>query len=443
MSPNVFRIVLATCWMASVCAAEEAEWRQWTSAAGTTIEARVAASANGSVTLEKRDGSRITVTVAQLSADDQQYLAARTSSPPASPPAAETPAPPTPPSPGSGTNPIAGVEAQPGAVSHEISCQADPKWSYQVYLPRTFQTGRLWPVLFVMAPGGGSSGILQRYIPASDQFGLILAVSRQSKNDFADSQIAMMAMLTDVESRFPVCKQLLFSSGMSGGSRMAYLMAETDKRIAGVLACGSGSGVYIREKEFHQAKLRRDLVVCSLLGTNDYNRREVMASHKEFGKESRFIWFPGRHDWAAPELITEGLGHIYGTVLAGLHDKSFDPWRAAFVESQWKWAKEREASAPWITHTWAAYLSRYPASGPFQREAAAALSRLGADAKVKLAIKAQKAIDSFSLKYLGDNNTTVDKSPDPERLKAAEKEAAEFMEIPHAEILKRLGQPAA
>ena len=68
--------------------------------------------------------------------------------------------------------------------------------------------------------------------------------------------------------------------------------------MSGVLACASGAGVYPGKESFRQARLRGDTVVCSLIGTNDFNRREAVKSHKGFGKEARLIWFAGVHQWA-------------------------------------------------------------------------------------------------------------------------------------------------
>lgn len=56
-------------------AIEYAKWRTWTSAGGGfRVEAKFVKSANGTVTLEKKDGRSITVRTDQLTPDDQDFI---------------------------------------------------------------------------------------------------------------------------------------------------------------------------------------------------------------------------------------------------------------------------------------------------------------------------------------------------------------------------------
>lgn len=53
---------------------EEAKFRAWTSTAGTTVEAKLISYANGSVTLESRQGKRTRVALDKLSDADNEYV---------------------------------------------------------------------------------------------------------------------------------------------------------------------------------------------------------------------------------------------------------------------------------------------------------------------------------------------------------------------------------
>lgn len=107
--------------------AAEAEWRTWTSSTGTTMDARLVKQAGGSVTLERRGGGNLSVKLSQLSADDRTYLMDLPEEP------REI-----------GETKIAGIDAEPGKCSGEIQCLADERWSYHLYLPQGFHTGRKW-----------------------------------------------------------------------------------------------------------------------------------------------------------------------------------------------------------------------------------------------------------------------------------------------------------
>lgn len=157
----------------------------------------------------------------------------------------------------------------------------------------------------------------------------------ESKNNFWESDQAIEAMVDDVYERLPVAENLAFATGMSGGSRMAYLLAERERNIAGVLACGSGSGVYVGEDEFRDAKLRRSTYVYSLMGTNCFNRTGAFQSHDEFPDEYRLRFFPGKHDWAGADLIEEGMARVLGAGLADYDGEDAEEMRSDYAKTMW------------------------------------------------------------------------------------------------------------
>lgn len=396
------------------------EWRTWESAAGTAIEAKLLSKEGDRVSLQKKDGKKLVVKLSQLSEADQKFLT-------------QGDAP---------TEEFDMIIAEPGVVSDKIECASDSKWSYHLYLPKSFTPDRKWPVCFIMDPGGGSAGTLNRYLPAADRLGIVLAVSTESKNGFADSDLAMMAMLEDVYARMPIMKELAISSGMSGGSRMAYLMAEMDENVTGVLACGSGAGVYVKADNFRQAELRRGTVVCSLIGTNDFNRREAAKAHKGFDKDFRIIWFPGNHDWAGENVIMRGMADVYGKVLKESKSKDVDALRVDYSKNLFAWAREVEKGEPWVAYHWAKFLSDFPGDPTVKQEATSFAATLSKQADVSIALKADKVVDDFADKYFSDGDTKSDNTADPSREKAAEKAAEEFVGLPQAEIIERMGELA-
>jgi hypothetical protein len=424
---------LALVGFLSLCTAAfgaDSEWRVWKSSSGSKIEAKLLSKTPAEIIVERRDGKQLTVKLSQLSPEDQAFLSSA-----ASPLAATAPAPVA-----AGNGSVRGLSATPGATSSAIPCVADPKWSYLLYLPKAFDRTKLWPVCFIMAPGGGAPRNMTRYILAAEQLGIIMALSNESKNGFEDSDLAMEAMVEDVYSRLPILKNLTMVSGMSGGSRMAYLLAEREKTVAGILACGSGSGVYLKETEFRDARLRHDLVVCSLMGASDFNRREAVESHKGFSKSSRLIWFPGAHAWAEESLIFEGLAHVYGTILGKARDPELQGLRVIFSRTLLAWAKQQSSRSPLITHGWCQFLTDFPGDPSVRSEASTLAGELARAPGLARSEEAEKIVTDFAEKYLSDGDTRADKVAVPARQKEAEKKAAEFEDLPQAELLKRLGK---
>jgi hypothetical protein len=417
MNYLIVRLLFFLALISPLAAAEE--WRTWTSTAGTSLEGRFVSATASEVTLERKSGTTFTVKLSQISDADRKFVADRRA---ASSPKGETELP--------------ALDAAAGRISGEIACAAESEWSYFIYLPQQFHTGRKWPVCFVMSPGGGSPGTLERYRAAADRYGIMLAVSKQSKNGFKESEKAMIAMNKDVYERLPILDDMSFSSGMSGGGRMAYRLAELDDRIAGVLACGTGGGVYLSDGSFRHSKLKKSVMICSLIGTNCFNRSEAAKSHTEFPKSAQLIWFEGNHDWAGSDLIEKGMAQIYGSALAASRDQSLYPMHEKFAATQLARAVEHKEDAPWETLRWARMLKDSPTA--LSAEAATLANEMERNSEAERGLKAEKEMHNFAEKHFkhGDN------TPDSSREKDAEKLSLTYQDLPHAKIIERMGKPS-
>jgi len=409
----------------------EEGFRTWTSKAGTSIEARLIKQTGQTITLEKKtDGKKLHLKIRQLSKADQDFI----SSIPA-PAKKEAP---------KGETTVTGIDASPGKISAKIHCISDATWSYFIYLPKQFHTGKKWPVWFIMSAGGGrSGGALNRYKAGAERLGCILAISVQSKNGFEDSDIAMETMVKDVYQRLPVIDSLGFSTGMSGGSRMAYLLAERSKHVVGVLACGSGSGVYLTGTEFRTAKLSQSTYVYSLIGTNCFNRSEATMSHNKFPKDFRLRFFPGGHAWAGSPYIEEGMARVLGEALKRNKDRDLEKLKSDYAETMWLWTKELETDQPWEAAYWAEFLAHFKANSKVKSDADKLYSQLKSNPQVKLAKEADAAIEKFRNKYYNHYiDSKIGKKPAPDRAAKANKIAEEFEGLPHAKIIRMLGKPS-
>ena len=181
----VRRALLALCILthyvlaAATLAAGMNDFRMWKDTTGVAKEARLLTTSGESVVLELRDGKRITVALRMLTEEDRRFVEAAVNAPLDSLLQPEAPAPPE-------EQTIADFPAEPGKISAAIVCKAAPEWSYFAYLPKSFRKSRQYPVLYVMDPGGGKTGTVQRYVEAAERHGFIIAASKDSKNGFAD-----------------------------------------------------------------------------------------------------------------------------------------------------------------------------------------------------------------------------------------------------------------
>ena len=414
-----------------VMADDEELWRTWTSTAGTSIEAKVVRVGATDVTLERRDGVKFTVGWEQLSADDQKLLAELSLESLKSRLVSET----------KGNTSIESLGATAGEISGPILCAANSEASYFLYLPVGFHDGREWAVCFVMAAGGGkSSKSLDRYTAIADRLGIVLALSVESKNGFAGSDAAMRSMVDDVFERVPVIEGLGMSTGMSGGGRMAYLLAEGDNRIEGVLPCGAGGGVYIEAKDFRQAVLRNSTYVYSLVGTNCFNRTGAYQTHQKLPEDCRLRFFPGKHTWAKGPILDQGVARVLGALLEGAEHETALALRQGYMLTMLEMAGDMVEAEPWEAAYWAKYLESFPSGNQVLTERASQLrQQVESDPRVGLAQQAERAIEQHAGSFF-EVFYTEDKKENPARKAAAEKAAEPFSSIPHGELILLLGE---
>ena len=192
-----------------------------------------------------------------------------------------------------------------GAIE-ERACVDDPQSSYALYLPSNYDEARDWPLILVFDPSGRGRHAVERFQPAAEQFGYIVAASNDSRN-YAGWEFLMnsaAAMWKDVDRLFAIDRNRVYTSGFSGGARVATEVAIKTEAIAGVFVHGGS----FREKA--SLEQRFPFLMVGAAGTQDMNLREIIQLERGWiDREQPFLRleFEGSHSWAPSETIVEAL----------------------------------------------------------------------------------------------------------------------------------------
>ena len=399
---------------------EAEELRLWKSRVGSELRAKAVKIEGDNVILEELTGKRRTVAIDKLSDEDQEYLREH-------------------PTLGSedadqfaggdlDLEPLEAPLPERGSISEEISCENRTSWSYYLYLPETYTTKRKWPVMYVMDPGGGSSGSLKRYVEGGRRNQFVLAMSKQSRNYFDKSSDAVNAMVKDVEKRVSIDGKRRYASGNSGGARMAYWLAGKHT-CAGLLPCSAGGSA------------RSKTIVYSLLGTNDFNRWGIMSSHERMrNRHNQVRFFPGNHDWAKSELIAEGMSYLNGKFLQSQSKMEAD--QRAFARAVWE-TVDADAD-PGRAFEWADFFANdFPGAPEMKAEASKVFSTLERDSRAELHARGKREVERFAKKHFatGDPSDYLRDTEVPSRDRAAMKLAEEYASTPWGAVFQRIGKP--
>jgi len=188
-----------------------------------------------------------------------------------------------------------------------VLCDSNPAQSYALYLPSTYSATRRWPIIYLFDPDARGKLPVELYKDIAEKYGFIIVGSNNSRNFSNDeASKSMKAMWEDTHSRLSLDEHRIYTSGFSGGARVAGAMALTCSQcqFAGVIAHGAGY------PSLRKPGAEDGLLYFFAVGDRDFNWPEVIAirrAREEKGLHYRVRTFPGGHQWAPAEVMQEAI----------------------------------------------------------------------------------------------------------------------------------------
>jgi len=176
----------------------------------------------------------------------------------------------------------------------------DASQHYALYLPSSFSRSRPSPVIIAFDGSGRGREGVERYREAAEQYGYVVAGSNNSRNGPWNVGLdAAAAVTTDLKSRFPIEPKRMYTAGMSGGGRVAIMVAQNSDAIAGVLSSSAGYSTAFHDRE--------RFPFFGTAGTEDFNYREMRNVDRRMTSPHRVEIFEGGHTWLPVEMATRGV----------------------------------------------------------------------------------------------------------------------------------------
>jgi hypothetical protein len=197
------------------------------------------------------------------------------------------------------------AQAARGTVVSTLACLDDPTQSYAVYLPSQYTPDRAWPIIYAFDPFARGKAAVEVYKDAAEKYGYIVVGSNNSKNGPSALQLgAAQALWLDTHKRFAIDKNRVYTTGLSGGARVAtsFALYCYTCAVAGVIAHGAGYPIMQSQKQ----AANDHFAYYGIVGDADLNYPEMMALRKkkdEAGAACKVKIYPGPHQWAPPEIV--------------------------------------------------------------------------------------------------------------------------------------------
>lgn len=193
-----------------------------------------------------------------------------------------------------------------GQVIEKVACQADASQSYALYLPSQYTPEKSWPMLYGFDPGGRGKQPVELFREAAEKYGWIVVGSHNSRNGPGVPLNDIIAALwQDTHERLAIDARRVYTTGMSGGARVATSVAIGLKDyIAGVIACGAGFP-YAKapQKDFRFA-------FFGIAGIEDFNLLELRQLEEPLtkaGMTHQLLTFDGEHSWPPKAILLEAV----------------------------------------------------------------------------------------------------------------------------------------
>jgi dienelactone hydrolase len=191
-----------------------------------------------------------------------------------------------------------------GEVIEKVTSNADPQQSYALFLPSAYTPEKKWPILYAFDPAARGKVPVSLFKEAAERFGYIVVGSNNSRNGISVGAI-IEALWADTHQRFSIDERRVYTSGFSGGARVASSVASTNPgAVAGVIACSGGFPGNISPSS------STPFVFFGTAGTEDFNFPEMQQLKRKLdgaGVANALAIFEGGHDWAPPELCAEAM----------------------------------------------------------------------------------------------------------------------------------------
>ncbi len=196
-----------------------------------------------------------------------------------------------------------------GTVVDSISVGGSSE-TYALYLPQRYNPNQLSAVVFIFDPSGNGKNGIQPFLDASERFNYVLICSNNSRNGLFEANFEIINRLfSEVFKTFNIDEKQIYTSGFSGGARLATAVASLTGQIQGVIACGAS----FSPNTTHTPGPGASFSYVGLVGNEDMNYQEMYGSKawlETFGIENELFINNDTHKWPPSSQIQKALGWL-------------------------------------------------------------------------------------------------------------------------------------
>lgn len=192
-----------------------------------------------------------------------------------------------------------------GKVYNNVKCIEDTAYTYALYLPENYSQNSVYPVLFFFDAHKRGNMPVKMYSSIANRYGYILAGSNNSTNGQTENEMrkAVNILMDDIKNRFKTDNSRIYTSGFSGGARVASGVALFDGGIKGVIGCAAGFPQL-------QSQPKSNFAYIGIVGDKDFNYLEMKDLDNTLDTWDTYNYlliYNGKHDWPPANVMNQGF----------------------------------------------------------------------------------------------------------------------------------------
>jgi hypothetical protein len=193
-----------------------------------------------------------------------------------------------------------------GEIIDSINVNKAFNESFALYLPQQYEPSKLSAIIFIFDPAGRGKTGLKPFLKTADTHGYLLVCSNNTKNGPPDKNFEIVNRLFNkIFTVFNIDENRIYTSGFSGGARLASTIAVLTNKIQGVVACGAGFS-----PNSNQLPNASGFSYAAIVGNEDMNYLEMTKTKAWLDKlniSNELFVYNNDHRWPSQDQVLQAF----------------------------------------------------------------------------------------------------------------------------------------
>ncbi|WP_299257316.1 hypothetical protein [uncultured Aquimarina sp.] len=197
------------------------------------------------------------------------------------------------------------LKLKKGEVIDSLTVPSSEGSNYSIYLPKSFDLNKSWPILFGFDSNNNSNKITTLFSKAAEELGFVVVVTNFSeKSSINDKSKYVAFFMEHIFNLFPIQKRRVYVVGIGNDGPLNSLLPLIYEEFNGVIAVGNS--YYYNES----VKVRRDFSYIGMVGNKNYRYQDFFNTKKYLRRRaviSDIYTYEGNEELPSEDLMVKAL----------------------------------------------------------------------------------------------------------------------------------------